>query len=105
MLYHVNETQNKFNDENYSNLERGANVHNVSNDIINVILVTAILPEDIALLTRKSHKTGCRKLSKARAVLGKSEDYPLSLREFCKAFPDFEPEYTAARLYILKKGI
>jgi len=87
-------------------LESGKNGHNVPKEIIDRILATTIFPEDIALLTRKSPKTGGRKLGEARIKLGKSEGYPLCLREFCMAFPDFEPEEIAARLYILSnKGI
>lgn len=86
-------------------MESGKNGHNVPREIIVRILATTVFAEDIALLTRKSPKTGNRRLGKARSRLGKSEDYPLCLREFCRAFPDFEPEETAARLYILKKGI
>jgi hypothetical protein len=68
------------------------------------MLASAVFPEEIALLIRKDPKTGGRRIKRANLNLGKPEDYEISLAEFCRGLPEFEPIETACRLYILKGG-
>lgn len=83
-------------------MKSGVNVAIVVNDAVARLIVKVISADDLATLFEYTVRTGERKLKKARKNLEKPKDYPVTLYEFCLAFPEHDPEWLAYRLWCLR---